>query len=291
LAVLVAFIAIIVFWHPWSKPQVVPAPKIENSIAVISFENQTGDKNFEYLQKAIPNLLITSLENTGYFYVATWERMRDLLKQMGKDDAQFIDSDLGFSLCRREGIGAIVLGSFTKAGETFATDVKVLDVQTKKLVRSASSRGEGVASILRIQIDELSKGIAQGMRIPQERIDAAQRNIEGITTYSMEAYRYFLEARDAYDIDNHEEALKNLKKAIDIDPDFALAYLKLGEVYIDLRNSTAASDAIKKAMSYLDKVSEKERLYIEVLAAAWLGNEQDREQQIKILQMIAEKYP
>jgi len=53
---------------------------------VISFKNQTGDKAYDYLQEAIPNLLITNLEQAGYLHVATWERMRDLLKQIGKED-------------------------------------------------------------------------------------------------------------------------------------------------------------------------------------------------------------
>jgi len=55
-------------------------------IAVISFENQTGDSKFDYLQKAIPNLLITNLEQSNLFHVITWERMQDLLNQMGKND-------------------------------------------------------------------------------------------------------------------------------------------------------------------------------------------------------------
>jgi len=132
-AVMVFVIAALFIWKILQKKSIALAPKIENSIAVISFENQTGDSSFDYLQKAIPNLLITSLENTGYFYVATWERMFDLLKQMGKKDVQIIDRELGFELCRLEGIEAIVIGSFIKMGDTFATDIKVLDVETKQL--------------------------------------------------------------------------------------------------------------------------------------------------------------
>ena len=58
---------------------------IENSIAVISFENLTGDGSQDILQRIIPNLLITNLENTGFFHVTTWERLRDLMKQVGRE--------------------------------------------------------------------------------------------------------------------------------------------------------------------------------------------------------------
>ncbi|GAH27074.1 unnamed protein product, partial [marine sediment metagenome] len=48
---------------------------VKSSIAVVSFENQSGDNAYDYLQKAIPNLLITSLEQSKYIRVTTWERM------------------------------------------------------------------------------------------------------------------------------------------------------------------------------------------------------------------------
>ncbi|MBP1768994.1 MAG: Serine/threonine-protein kinase PknB, partial [Candidatus Aminicenantes bacterium] len=141
------------------------APLIENSVAVISFENQTGDKAYDNLQNAIPNLLITSLEQAGSLHVATWERMRDILKQVGKADREVIDRDSGFELCRRGGIKAIVLGTYIKAGDTFMTDIKVLDARTKSSLKSANSRGVGVESILTVQIDELSRQIVRSMGI------------------------------------------------------------------------------------------------------------------------------
>ena len=89
---------------------------MENSIAVISFENQTGDKALDDYRKIIPNLLITSLEQTQSFYVMSAERLRDILKQVGKGGAEFIDSDLGFEVCRKEGVKSLVTGSFYRAG-------------------------------------------------------------------------------------------------------------------------------------------------------------------------------
>ena len=158
-------------------------------IAVISFENQTGDKTLDYLQKAIPDLLVTSLEQSNYFNVTTRQRMFDLLKQIGNDSVEIIDEDLGFELCSIEGVNTIVLGSFIKAGEQFATDVKVLDVESKRLLKSASSRGKGVGSILEIQIDELSRDIAQGVGLSERAIAVTQKPIAEVTTNSMEAYQ------------------------------------------------------------------------------------------------------
>ncbi|HSA97392.1 MAG TPA: protein kinase, partial [Acidobacteriota bacterium] len=124
--VVVLGLAALIVWKVVLKKPIPLLPEQKRSIAVISFENQTGDKAYDYLSKVIPNLLITNLEQSGYFNVTTWERIRDLLKQAGKGDTQFIDSDVGFELCQKEGVEVIVLGLVSKSGNTFVTDAKVL---------------------------------------------------------------------------------------------------------------------------------------------------------------------
>ncbi|MCX6575120.1 MAG: protein kinase, partial [Candidatus Aminicenantes bacterium] len=284
----VVFIGI-VLWKFLPRKEAVPSPKIKNSIAVISFENQTGDKAFDYLRKAIPNLLITSLEQRGGLYVVTWERMADLLSQIGKKNAETIDRESGFRLCRKEGIEAIVLGSFIKAGDMFATDVKVLDVETRKMLKSASSRGEGADSILRIQIDELSRGISAGIGLAREKIEAERTQVADVTTSSMEAYKYFLKGSEEFDKMYYIDAIKSLEKAVELDPEFAMAYFILGNTQGALGSIQAGNEAIKKAKALAHKVTERERLYIEASYANTI--ERNRESRNRLLQEIIQKYP
>jgi serine/threonine protein kinase/Flp pilus assembly protein TadD len=280
---------VMVIWQPWSQKASVTAPKIENSIAVISFENQTGDKAFDYLQKAIPDLLITSLERENKLYVATWERMQDLLEQMGKKNVEVIDRQLGFELCRKEGIKTIVLGSYIKAGETFATDVKVLDVDTKKLLRSSSSKGEGVSSIINKQIDELTKEISAGIGLAGKNVESAEMPIADVTTRSMEAYRYYVEGKENLRKFYFNDARIAFEKAVALDPDFAMAYFNLSYANHNLENIEARDTAIKRAKALSLKTTEKERLYIEADYA--LRVEKDVAKYDRIHLQIAEKYP
>ena len=266
----------IVIWEP--KP-----------VAVITFDNHTGDASYDYLRKAIPNLLITSLEQSKYLRVVTWERLQDLLKQMNKPDVDIIDKDLGFELCAMDDIEAIVLGSFTKAGEVFATDVKVVDVKTKALLKSASSKGKGVDSILQKQIDQLSKEISKGVGVSERSKDESRHPIAEVTTESMEAYNYYLKGRDEYERLYNEEARANFEKAIELDPQFAAAYLYLAGVHGRLRNTRARDNAYKKAMDYADKANRKERLYIE--AAYAVSIEGDIKKRFRILKQMAEEFP
>ncbi len=281
----ITFVLWQVFFHkdtriPWEE---------RHSVAVISFENLTGDKTYDHLRKIIPNLLITSLEQSGYFQVTTWERMRDILKQMGKYDVEFIDQDLGFELSLKEGIDAIVLGSFGKAGNVFVTDVKVLDTKSKKLLRSASSKGQGEGSILNSQIDQLSKEISHGIGISKQRIEAAQTKITDVTTTSTEAYNYYLLGRQAEEKFYHDEARRFFEKAIEIDPQFVSAYLRLVLVYQELGDTNAMNKALDSVIALTDKASRKEKLIIEI--HCYLLRERNLDKAVQAFVRLLKEFP
>jgi len=258
-------------------------------IAVIAFVNQTGDQSYDYLREAIPNLLITSLEQSKYLRVMTWERMNDVLKQMGKANVGLIDKDLGFEVCHREGIQAIVIGSFVKAGETFATDVKVLDVSTKELLKSAGARGEGVQSILNSQIDQLSKEIARGVGLSRRKVESAPSQIAEVTTSSMEAYNFFLRGRDEHEKLYYARARKFLENAVALDSNFAVAYLYLSKACGSLLEFAPMTRAIERAKSLSARAPEKERLAIESRYAATV--ERNPAKRRTLLEELTNKYP
>ena len=258
-------------------------------VAVIPFVNQTGDRTYDYLREAIPNLLITSLEQSKYLRVMTWERMTDVLKQMGKAEVGLIDKELGFELCRREGIHAIVIGSFVKAGDTFATDVKVLDVGTKDLLKSASARGGGVESILNSQIDELSKEISRGVGLSQQMVDGAPSPIAEVTTSSMDAYNLFLRGRADYERIYISEARRSLEQAVSLDSNFAVAYLWLSRVYSALLDIPKMKQAIERAKALAARAPEKDRLAIEARYARAV--ERNPQRHLDLLKELVRKYP
>ncbi len=258
-------------------------------IAVISFENQTGDPQFDYLRTAIPNLLITSLEQSTALRVTTWERMRDLLKQMGKPDAQVINTDLGFELCKRDSVRALVTGSFVKMGDMFATDVKVLDVESKALLKSASSKGEGVGSILKVQIDELGKQIATGIGLPETKIATEQKMIADVTTSSLQAYNLYLRGVQDYDNFYYVDARRSLERAVALDSTFAMAYYRLARTYGSLGERQLQRSACERAFSLHNRVTRKESLFIEAQYASSVQS--DPEKAYRLLRQIAEEFP
>jgi serine/threonine protein kinase/Tfp pilus assembly protein PilF len=261
----------------------------KRAVAVIGFTNRTGDQNLDYLQEAIPNLLITSLEQSGHFQVTSWERLKDLLRQAGRDPSAMSDEEAGFEVCRKSGIDALVLGSYIKAGETFATDVKVLDVASKQILRTASSKGDGVSSVLKTQIDEISRTISRGLGPARAKIEISPPKIADLTTNSIEAYNYFLRGRDEYEKFHYTDARRFLEKAVSLDPTFAVAYLYLGQAIGQLLDPKAQAEAYEKAKTYSNRASEKERLYIESYYAGAV--ERNPEKKLRLLLELTKKYP
>ena len=282
-ALLLALTALLVW-------QFIPASEgLKRTVAVLGFKNQTGDAGLDYLRETIPNLLITSLEQSKHIRVASWQRLKDLFRQAGKDESALYDEEAAFEVCRREKIEAVVVGFYSKAGETFVSDVKVLDVVSRELLKSASARGEGINSILRSQVDEISRSVARGIGKPVLKIEAPVRPIVNLTTESMEAYNYFLRGRD--DVENliASDAKKFLEKAIALDPTFAVAHLYLAAAEYQLVDFRSRDEALKKAKEHAGRATEKERLYIEAEYAGTIEN--DRGKRRRLLKELTDKYP
>jgi len=259
------------------------------SIAVMGFRNQTGDPSFDVLQETIPNLLITSLEQSGRFRVTTWQQLKDLLRQSGKGEAAALDEETCFDVCRKQGIDALAVGFFAKAGETFVTDVKVLEAATKRSLKTAQASGDGAGSILKTQIDEISRTISRGRGLAALKAEKPQPKIIDVTTGSLEAYNAYLRGRDELERFFGADARRSLEKAVSLDPEFAVAYLFLSRANNELSDYKARDEALEKARQYAGKASEKERLYIEAACAGMI--EQDGAKQFRLLQQLVGKFP
>jgi len=284
--VVFALLAILVVKPAFFEGDAISAPR---PVAVISFENRTGDSQYDYLREAIPNLLITALEQSKYLSVVSWERMRDLLTQSGRKTEGLIDQDAGFEVCRMDGIDTIVLGSFARAGDVFVTDVKVLDVNSKQLLKSASAKGEGVGSILASQIDELGREVSRGVGLSERSIAAYERPVAEVTTASMDAYHFFLKGREEYYNRYPADALRSLEKAVEFDTTFALAWLYLGRTHRDLRDFKSGNQAYVRARELSASAPEKDRLYIEAVYAMVIENDYPKHHEL--LSELVRKYP
>ncbi|MFC2084408.1 protein kinase, partial [Bacteroidota bacterium] len=290
ITILISIIIIILIGYLIIKPILFDKPHTPESIniAVISAENQTGDASYDYLRKVIPNLIITNLEQHKFLQVLTWERMSDLLKQLDKEHVEYIDKNLGFEICKLENIDAVIIPSFMKAGNMFVTDVKVLDVNNKNLLKSANSNPSEIENIFE-QIDFLSEEISKGVGLSVSEIESVQLRIAKVTTNSIEAYKYFLEGRDQKERHEYAAAHRNLYKAIELDSTFAMAYFNIAITSQLLGDRKAASNAWEEAFKFSANTSGKERLFIE--SQYYMFHDDKEAEVLKLLKRLVTEYP
>ncbi|MCS5652306.1 MAG: hypothetical protein NZ825_06690, partial [Candidatus Marinimicrobia bacterium] len=247
-------------------------------IAIADFENNTGDATLDGLS----GLLITSLEQSNYLTVLTQSRMYDLLKQIGKEEVESVDEQIGREICHQANINSLVLTSIRQFGELYSVDLKILDIKKDEYLFSTNVQAEGKKNIPGL-IDEISKQTRISLAEKAEEIEKSQRDIASITTKNLEAYKHYDLGQKAMFGLKFREAGKHFLQALDVDSTFALAYLGLKYCYSWSLDSRA-DQVIKKAVQYIDSVPEKERLYIRAESI------KDKLSRISVYEEIIDKY-
>lgn len=247
-----------------------PEEVSKTSVGVMFFDNQTNEDKYDYLRKALADMLITDLGQSKHLQVMTFPRMFDLLQSMGYEDVEIIDASVGFELCKSAGARVMVMGSLAKSGETFVINTQVLNVDTKKQIAAQRVTGEGENSILGHLVDDLTDRIKKDMEISAREIQQEQKNITELTTTSLEAYRYYVMGKEAAFAGYNQEAIDNFRKAVALDSSFIEAYDALARQYEFIRERTRAlkvSEKLKEIAERSETVTEEKRLEVLALEA------------------------
>ncbi len=259
----------------------------ENTLAIMYFDNLVDKEDKERLGEIVTNLLITSLSESEYVRVVSSQRLYDILKLMGKEGTKVIDKNVASEVANKANAKWMLLGSILEAEPRLVITTQLVDVksgQVKSSQRIIGQENEDVFSL----VDTLALGIKNELSLPIQAKEEKSRPVADVTTRSPEAYRYYLEGIDFQNKLYFAEAEKSYRKALEYDSTFAMAYYKLAEMKGWQREGFEKNKMIDKAVEYSDKVSQKERYYIESMKAGISG---DYAQEIKKLKMIVQRYP
>ena len=275
---LVALVAIAVagfFYFQSRKPIVTAAPLTERDTVVLAdFENTTGDPVFD---DALKQALAVQLEQSPFINVLSDRRVNETLSLMGRQSGQRITRDVARELCLRTGSKAILLGSISRLGAQYVIGIVAAGCNTGDVLAQdqvEAARKEDVlkalgqaASSLRTKLGE-SLASVQKFDVP---VEATTGSLEALKAFSM-GIRSGREKGPA-------EAIAFFKRAIEIDPNFAMAYASLGSSYGNLGEASLGAENIRKAYELRDKVSERERLRISAYYYAFGTGELEKEAQ------------
>ena len=171
-----------------------------------------------------------------------------------------MNAEVALELAVREGIPAVVAGEITPVGKGFVLSARVLEPSGGATLASVRETASDTASVLEA-IDKLSKRIREriGESYVSLRSDPA---LEKVTTASLEALQLYTEALDAYMVEgDNERGLTLLEEAVALDPEFAMAWRKMG---VELRNNFGSqariNEALTRAFEHRDRLPEREKL-------------------------------
>jgi len=225
-------------------------------VAVADFVNETAEQELDGLS----GMLITSLEQSRVLSVLPRIRMYDILRQMGSEDIEMVDEALGKEMCLFAGIDALVTASIRRFGNLYTIDLKILDTQRDEYIFTAKEEGYGHESIPSM-LDQLSDKVHTGLRERAPSI-TDRRDVSGMTTANLEAYYHYFNGERHIGRLELEEAEREFRKAIELDPEFGLAYFRLSYRFRWEHRIVEAQKYLDLAHKYIDRIPEKERLMV-----------------------------
>ncbi len=257
----------------------------KDSILLTDFVNTTGDAVFDGTLK---QALAVQLEQSPYLNVFPQERVRDTLKFMGRSPDERLTPDLARDVCQREGIKAVLNGAISTIGTQYVVDVNAVNCQTgDSLAREQvqADKKEQVLGAVGKAASSLRGKLGESLASVQ-KFDAP---VEEATTSSLEGLKAFSLAEAERNKGSEYTAIPLYKHAIELDPNFAVAYARLGQSYFNTGQSGLARENVTQAFQRRERASEVEKLYISTHYYEIVTGELDKS--IEAYQLWKRTYP
>jgi serine/threonine protein kinase/Flp pilus assembly protein TadD len=285
LTALIVIAAVVVFWKFLPNKKMVPPPSGKPSLAILYFENISADPSLDDWKTGLTELLITDLSQSRYINVLGSDRIYGLLKRLGLDQAKKYSSDDLQKVAQEGRVTYTGSGSIMKAGENIIITFALRKPQTGESISSHKLECKGEAEIAS-KVDELTRLIKADLNLSSAQIsNDLDKALGKITTSSPEAYRFYVEGRKLNAQGEFAQSIESFKKAIALDPEFAMAYRAMAMSYSNMGNIAEREKYMKKALEFSDRVSERERLLIQGQA------EKNIDKKIEIFNKLIELYP
>ncbi|MGD8534368.1 MAG: protein kinase [Candidatus Aminicenantes bacterium] len=242
----------------------IPAPSNlpKNLIAVLYFENTTREPNLDNWRRIIQEFLINDLHQSRYIEVLPNIQITEILTEMDILDRSKYSTAILDRIASEKNVEYFILGSYGAEGEDFWISARILDARTHGMIGSEIVRRKGERNY-HLLVDELTEKMKPQFQLTPRQIERdIDRDVGQITTSSTEAMEYYIEGTRLYEEGQFEESIDVLKKALEKDPNFALAMITMVEVYKYLGLYNEQQKYFQKALKLLDRVSDRERYII-----------------------------
>ncbi len=259
-----------------------PVKFTERDIIVLAdFANSTGDPIFDGTLK---QALSIQLEQSPYLNVLSDDKVRKTLKLMNRPANQQLTREVAQEVCLRSNSTALLAGTIAAIGDHYLIGVEAVNCQTGGTLASAGVEAENRNHVLR-SVSEVTTRVREKLGESLASLQKFNQPLEEVTTSSLEALQAYTQGQAQQGDDT--AALPYFKRAVELDPNFAIAYASLGNAY-GYDNSLRVR-YLKKAYELRDRVSQRERFKIE--SAYYDGVTGETEKSVRTYTEWVQSYP
>ena len=257
LAAIVAIGAGLLFFHS----RRAHALSETDTIVLADFANSTGDPVFD---DALKQALSLQLAQSPFLNILSDQKVAATLRLMGRSPGDRLTKDVAREICERTGSKALLAGSISSLGSQFLIGINATNCVTGDSLAQEQVQAASKEEVVKA-VDKASTSLRAKLGESLSSIQKFDRPIAEATTPSLEALKAYSQGtRLGFQAGDALAGIGFLKRAIELDPNFASAYSALGGLYGDLGDTKLATENTKKAFDLRDRTSERERCAIEI---------------------------
>ena len=241
-----------------------PAPvratfRARDFVLVGDLVNTTADPS---LSRTVQEALSIALQQSKFVNLVSRDRVVDALRRMNRPPSAALDEITARDLCQREGVPALISGSVSRSGNTTQIGIRVIEAGAGGLLFVGTVQYQKPEELF-AGLDKLARDLRENLGESMDAIKASSQPLQKVTTGSIEALRQYTKAVEARAMGDVDAVEAPLLAALQLDPDFAMAHLKLGAYYVDV-----AGDDLKGRPEYdtayrlRDRVPDREKYFI-----------------------------
>ncbi|HKF51553.1 MAG TPA: protein kinase [Candidatus Acidoferrales bacterium] len=231
----------------------------KDTIVLADFTNTTGDSVFD---GTLRQGLSVQLDQSPFLNVLSDNRIQQTLRLMGQSSSARLTPDVAREVCVRTSSAAVLNGSIAQIGSQYLLTLKAVGCANGQDLASTDAQASDKNDVL-AALGKISSSIRPKLGESLSTIQKFDTPIEQASTSSLEALQAFSRGREIALTGNNMPAVPHYQQAIQLDPNFAMAYAALGTIYDNVGEPNLAAENTTKAHDLRDRVTEKEKLYID----------------------------
>ena len=231
----------------------------KDTIVLADFDNKTGDAVFD---DTLKQGLSVQLEQSPFLDLVSERKVNETLKLMGRPAGDRLTPEVTREVCQRTGSKAMLTGSIAGLGSQYVIGLKAVNCNTGDVLAEAQEQAAGKEAVLKA-LDTAAVSLRGKLGESLSSVQKYATPLEEATTPSLEALKAYSLGRKTRHAKGDTAALPFYKRAVELDPNFAMAYAAMSAAYGNLNEAGRAAENARKAYELREKVSERERFSIE----------------------------